>query len=50
MRFLGRGGQVRRVHVQHIDQVLHGAWSPVPDALVVCAGIGARCLGGVEDK
>lgn len=50
-RFLSRGGQIRRAHLQHIDQVLYGAWrSPVPDVLVVCAGIGARFLGGVEDK
>jgi hypothetical protein len=50
-RFLGRGGQIRRVHVQHTDQVLQGAWGiPVPDALVLCPGIGARSLGGVEDK
>ncbi|KIJ29642.1 hypothetical protein M422DRAFT_235200 [Sphaerobolus stellatus SS14] len=50
-RFLSRGGQVRRTYVQHIDQVLQGAWGmPIPDALVVCAGLGARFLGGVEDK
>lgn len=50
-RFLSRGGQIRRTYVQHIDQVLSGAWkTPVPDLLVVCAGIGARFLGGVEDK
>ncbi|KAF8588005.1 D-aspartate oxidase [Ramaria rubella] len=50
-RFLARGGRIRRAYVQHIDQVLLGAWgTPVPDALVVCPGIGARTLGGVEDK
>lgn len=50
-RFLSRGGQIRRTSVQHIDQVLTGAWgTPIPDALVICAGIGARFLGGVEDK
>lgn len=50
-RFLGQGGRIRRAHVQHIDQVLLGAWgTPVPDALVVCPGIGARFLGGVEDE
>lgn len=50
-RFLARGGRIRRAHVQHIDQVLLGSWGmPVPDALVICAGLGARFLGGVEDK
>ncbi|GJJ06493.1 hypothetical protein Clacol_000685 [Clathrus columnatus] len=50
-RFLSRGGQIRRVQIQHIDQVLNGGWkTPIPDLLVVCAGIGARSLGGVEDK
>ncbi|KIJ49416.1 hypothetical protein M422DRAFT_27776 [Sphaerobolus stellatus SS14] len=50
-RFLSRGGRLYREHVQHIDQVLQGAWGmPIPDALVVCAGLGARFLGGVEDK
>jgi len=50
-RFLSRGGRVRRTYVQHIDQVLLGSWgTPIPDALVVCPGLGARFLGGVEDK
>lgn len=50
-QFLRRGGRVKRVFVQHIDQVLLGGWGErVPDGLVVCAGIGARALGGVEDK
>jgi hypothetical protein len=50
-RFLSRGGRVCRAYVQHIDQVLLGSWgTPVPDALVVCPGLGARSLGGVEDK
>ncbi|KAF8498836.1 D-amino-acid oxidase [Hysterangium stoloniferum] len=49
-RFLSRGGRVRRTQVQHIDQVLLGSWgTPIPDALVVCPGLGARFLGGVED-
>ena len=50
-RFLANGGSVIRSSVQHISQVLEGALTPFkPDALVVCAGIGARFLGGVEDK
>ncbi|EJD40291.1 nucleotide-binding domain-containing protein, partial [Auricularia subglabra TFB-10046 SS5] len=49
-RFLARGGRVVRQRVQHVDQVLRGAYTPAsPHALVVCAGLGARFLGGVED-
>jgi len=51
-----------RGHVQHIDQVLEAGSTPFkdytsadssacpPDAVVVCVGLGARFLGGVEDK
>jgi len=50
-RFLAKGGAIIRNSLQHISQVLDGALTPFkPDALVVCAGIGARFLGGVEDK
>ncbi|KAF9788342.1 D-amino-acid oxidase [Thelephora terrestris] len=50
-RFLAKGGSVIRSSLQHISQVLEGALTASkPDALVVCAGIGARFLGGVEDK
>ena len=50
-RFLAKGGSIVRSSLQHISQVLEGALTPFkPDALVVCAGIGARFLGGVEDK
>jgi len=50
-RFLAKGGSIVRNSLQHISQVLEGALTPFkPDALVVCAGIGARSLGGVEDK
>lgn len=50
-RFLARGGNLIRNSLQHISQVLEGALTPFkPDALVVCVGIGARFLGGVEDK
>ncbi|KZT28066.1 D-amino-acid oxidase [Neolentinus lepideus HHB14362 ss-1] len=58
-RFLARGGAIVRGSVQHISQVVDGgarvftgsksAGVPV-DAVIVCAGIGARFLGGVEDK
>ena len=50
-RFLATGGSIVRGSLQHISQALEGAFTPFrPDALVVCAGIGARFLGGVEDK
>lgn len=50
-RFLARGGNLVRSSLQHISQVLEGALTPFkPDALVTCVGIGARFLGGIEDK
>lgn len=50
-RFLAKGGSIVRNSLQHISQALEGAFTSFrPDALVVCAGIGARFLGGVEDK
>ncbi|KAH7102135.1 D-amino-acid oxidase [Auriculariales sp. MPI-PUGE-AT-0066] len=46
------GGCVARARVQHIDQVIAGAFTPgvLPETIFVCTGIGARFLGGVEDK
>ncbi|PCH44726.1 D-amino-acid oxidase [Wolfiporia cocos MD-104 SS10] len=58
-RFLAHGGTIVRGAVQHISQVIEGGpdiftrgrASPRPvDALVVCPGLGARTLGGVDDK
>lgn len=58
-RFISRGGSIVRGGVQHISQVIEGGpnlfrlgkASPEPiDALVVCPGLGARTLGGVEDN
>jgi len=63
-RFLGKGGFITRGHVQHINQVLEGGSHPFrehvevrrnervssPDAVIVCVGLGARFLGGVEDR
>ena len=57
-RFLEKGGTLIRGHVQHIDQILEAGSAPFkltessagPDAVVVCVGLGARFLGGVEDK
>ena len=45
--------------MQHINQIIEGGTSlfsggnvndPPPDAVVVAVGLGARFLGGVEDK
>jgi len=60
-RFLEKGGTLIRGCIQHIDQVLEAGSAPFkndvsikgsacPDAVVVCVGLGARFLGGVEDK
>ncbi|KAJ7628798.1 hypothetical protein FB45DRAFT_834771 [Roridomyces roridus] len=57
-RFLDAGGKMVHGSVQHIKQVVEGGaaifesgGTPAPpDAVVVCAGLGARTLGGVEDK
>ncbi|KAI8986661.1 D-amino-acid oxidase [Trametes punicea] len=58
-RFLSRGGSIVRGAIQHISQVIEGGpslfrfgkASPEPiDALVVCPGLGARSLGGLEDQ
>ncbi|KAJ7593507.1 FAD dependent oxidoreductase [Mycena floridula] len=57
-RFLAAGGTIIRGTVQHINQIVEGGArmligsknpSP-PDAVIVCAGLGARFLGGIEDK
>lgn len=48
-RFLSRGGRIVRTKVLHVNQVIDGAFSVPPDAVFVCAGLGARWLGGVED-
>lgn len=48
--FLAAGGAMVRASVVHIDQVLRGgAGAAPPDGVVVCLGLGARFLGGVED-
>lgn len=57
-RFLANNGTIVRASLQHISQLLERGTSPYTgaqshsdvDALVVCAGLGARTLGGVEDK
>ncbi|KAJ7143344.1 D-amino-acid oxidase [Mycena crocata] len=57
-RFLAAGGSIVRGAVQHIAQVIEGGAGifngrkivSSPSAVVVCVGLGARTLGGVEDK
>ncbi|KAJ7336451.1 D-amino-acid oxidase [Mycena albidolilacea] len=57
-RFLAAGGSVVRGAVQHIAQVVEGGVGifngrkvlSSPSAVIVCVGLGARTLGGVEDK
>ncbi|KAI6035976.1 hypothetical protein BKA83DRAFT_107285 [Pisolithus microcarpus] len=52
-RFLGNGGKIVRAQLQHINQAIHGGISGLPqepDAVVACVGLGARFLGGIEDK
>ncbi|KAG6917605.1 hypothetical protein DXG01_001834 [Tephrocybe rancida] len=58
-RFIDNGGSVVRGTVQHIDQLVEGGEYTInqeggvpvpPDAIVVCTGLGARTLGGVEDE
>ncbi|KAJ4479878.1 D-aspartate oxidase [Lentinula lateritia] len=60
-RFTSGGGSIIRGSVTHIQQVLEGGTklfasansvrkpSP-PDAVILCVGLGARFLGGIEDK
>ncbi|KAJ7637045.1 D-amino-acid oxidase [Roridomyces roridus] len=57
-RFLAAGGSIVRGTVQHIAQVVEGGAGifsgrkclSSPSAVMVCVGLGARTLGGVEDK
>ena len=58
-RFLGNGGRILRGSVQHINEIIEGGVNLFsggkvndlpPDAVVVAVGLGARFLGGVEDK
>ncbi|KIJ59544.1 hypothetical protein HYDPIDRAFT_177793 [Hydnomerulius pinastri MD-312] len=40
----------KRMSLQHITQVLEGVDAPNPTVIVACPGVGARFLGGIEDK
>jgi glycine/D-amino acid oxidase-like deaminating enzyme len=60
--FLAQGGKILRGAVQHINQVIEGGGlifsggtsigpsAKPPAAVINCTGMGARFLGGVEDK
>ncbi|CAA7257300.1 unnamed protein product [Cyclocybe aegerita] len=57
--FLAHGGRILRGSLIHLHQLLEGGTAlfsggtehdPKPDAVVICVGLGARFLGGVEDK
>ncbi len=64
-RFLAKGGSFSYGAVQHIDQILEGGpyifhhdsqrrrqlAGKIPiHGLIICVGLGARSLGGVEDR
>ncbi|TRM60337.1 FAD dependent oxidoreductase [Schizophyllum amplum] len=57
-RFCAAGGAVVRASVGHINEVIEGGagiYGPSrkatpPDAVIVCVGLGARALGGVNDS
>lgn len=52
-RFLTNGGTMVHAQLQHVSQAVHGGISGLPqkpDAIVACIGLGARFLGGIEDK
>lgn len=60
-RFLANGGRIFRGTVRHIREVVEAGVQPFarpnledirysPDAIMVCAGLGARFIGGIEDR
>lgn len=49
-RFTTDGGVIRKTNLQHITQVQTPLIRRPASAIIVCAGLGARNLGGVEDK
>ncbi|KAF8970428.1 D-aspartate oxidase [Flammula alnicola] len=58
-RFCAQGGRILRGSILHINQLLEGGTrlfaggskhDPLPEAVIVCIGLGARFLGGIEDK
>lgn len=62
--FFRAGGRTFRGTVRHIDEIVHGGVAAFqrlrdgvptesgapPSAVVVCVGLGARFLGGIEDR
>lgn len=60
-KFTAAGGRVLKGRVNHINSIIEGGANIIagtdigtsggpPAAVIVCAGLGARSLGGVEDK
>ncbi|KAL5533755.1 hypothetical protein ACEPAG_215 [Sanghuangporus baumii] len=51
-KFRSLGGRTQRDRIQHIAQLAEGAYTDgkPPAAIVICAGLEARYLGGVEDS
>ncbi|CAG8489159.1 4505_t:CDS:2, partial [Acaulospora colombiana] len=45
-KFIDAGGKLKKVHLSHINEAL----DEDVDVVVNCTGIGARTLGGIEDK
>ncbi|KAL5519430.1 hypothetical protein ACEPAH_1113 [Sanghuangporus vaninii] len=51
-KFRSLGGRTQRDRIQHIAQLAEGTYTDgkPPAAIVICAGLEARYLGGVEDS
>ncbi|KAH8824130.1 nucleotide-binding domain-containing protein [Flagelloscypha sp. PMI_526] len=56
-RFLSKGGQLVRGHVQHIQQLTESPSifsgrnrEEAPETILLCPGLAARSLGGLEDR
>lgn len=58
-RFRRNGGTFIKARVHHVRDIIEGGYGlytpdlvdrPHPSAVIVCAGLGARSLGGVEDQ
>lgn len=48
--FLSHGGQIIQKSIQHVAQLVPPMIPRPATTIIVCAGLGARSLGGVEDK
>ncbi len=49
--FTSLGGRIIRANIQHVSQLIPPLIPGAPvDGVILCVGLGARFLGGVEDK